>query len=165
MHRGKLGMRSAVVALALVGLVGAACGTTTSSGSGSASPATTTPAAQAGYGGEGLYGGGAYGGAGGGATSPPASPAGAVSATVQQGAGGQLVFSPASLTVKKGDAIEVSNVGSIPHTFTITGQAVDVVNSGGQSQDVAIDLAPGTYTFFCSFHVSLGMQGSLTVTG
>lgn len=161
MHRGMLGVRPAVVALALVGLVGAACASNYSSGSGS--PAATTPAAQAGGGGGGLYGGGAYGG--GGATSPPASPVGAVSATVQQGAGGQLVFSPASLTVKKGDIIEVSDVASIPHTFTITGQDVDVVNSGGQSQDVAIDLAPGTYTFFCSFHVSQGMQGTLIVTG
>jgi plastocyanin len=33
-----------------------------------------------------------------------------------------------------------------------------------QSQDVVIDLQPGTYDFFCRFHKTLGMTGTLTVT-
>jgi plastocyanin len=99
------------------------------------------------------------------ATSPPATSASpsAAGATVQQGAGG-LVFSPTTLTVKKGESITVTNVGSASHTFTITGRGVDVVNSPGQSQGVTINLAPGTYEFICRFHVSLGMKGTLTVT-
>ena len=83
--------------------------------------------------------------------------------TVQQGAGG-FVFSPTTLTVKKGESITVTNVGSASHTFTITDKGIDVVNSPGQSQNVSITLAPGTYQFICRFHVSLGMKGTLTVT-
>ena len=32
-----------------------------------------------------------------------------------------------------------------------------------QQSKVKIDLPPGTYPFFCSFHQSLGMTGTLTV--
>ena len=95
-------------------------------------------------------------------TSPPSSSA--VAVTVQQGAGG-FVFAPSTLAVKKGDSLAVTNVGTASHTFTITGKGIDVVNSPGQSQSVTINLAPGTYQFICRFHVSLGMRGSLTVTG
>jgi len=85
--------------------------------------------------------------------------------TVQQGPGNQLVFSPTTLTVKQGTAITVSNVSSAtPHTFTITGKGIDITNNGGQSQQVTISLPPGTYPFFCRFHVSSGMKGTLVVT-
>jgi plastocyanin len=132
------GRKSLVGIAALVALVGAACGK-------SSSPSTNPTQAPA--------------------TSPPATSTStsAGGATVQQGAGG-LVFSPVTLTVKKGASISVTNVGSASHTFTITGKGIDVVNSPGQSQSVAIDLAPGTYEFICRFHVSLGMKGTLTVT-
>ena len=153
------GLRYPIVAAAVAALVGAACA------SGSSTPpaaGSTSPAANAGGGG--LYGGGGYGGGPGGGPSPSAS-AGAAAATIQQGAGGQLAFSPATLTVKQGDVIEIADVSAIPHTFTIDGQGIDVENSGGQSQSVTIFLAPGTYSFFCRFHVSSGMKGTLTVTG
>jgi plastocyanin len=29
---------------------------------------------------------------------------------------------------------------------------------------VTLNLPPGTYPFFCSFHVSQGMKGTLTLT-
>jgi plastocyanin len=96
-----------------------------------------------------------------GSASGTGSSSGAV--TLRQGSGG-LVFTPSSLTVKKGQSIEVSNVGSSSHTFTITGKGIDVVNDPGQSQTVSITLAPGTYPFICRFHVALGMKGTLTVT-
>lgn len=83
--------------------------------------------------------------------------------TLKQGAGG-LVFSPTSLTVEKGASLEVSNVGSSAHTFTINGKGIDVVNDPGQSQKVTITLAPGTYPFVCRFHEAQGMKGTLTVT-
>lgn len=84
-------------------------------------------------------------------------------AKLEQGAGG-LVFSPTSLTVKKGTSIDVSNVGSSSHTFTINGKGIDLVNDPGQSQKVTITLAPGTYPFVCRFHEAQGMKGTLTVT-
>jgi plastocyanin len=86
-------------------------------------------------------------------------------ATLEQGAGGALVFAPKTLAVKQGTTITVSNVGSAPHTFTVTGQNIDTENQPGQSQQVAIDLAPGSYPFICRFHVSQGMTGTLIVQG
>ena len=130
-------------------LVGAACA--------KSAPTTAGTTGGSPRGGGGGYGGGnQYGGGGGGTPS-----AGGV--TLQQGAGG-FVFSPADFTVKQGETITVSNVGTAPHTFTVQGQGIDITNSPGQSAQVTIDLPPGTYTYICSFHVQLGMQGTLTVT-
>jgi plastocyanin len=74
-------------------------------------------------------------------------------------------FTPATITVKHGDTITVSDTNpSTPHTFTIKGTNIDVANNAMQSQDVVIDLKPGTYDFFCKYHASRGMTGTLTVT-
>ena len=137
-------------------LLGAACAGKGPAASGATSPPPTTPPTRGGGGGYGGYGGNL----GGGTTS-----GGTAVATVQQGPAGQYVFSPSKLTVAKGQTIDVKNVGTIPHTFTIQGKGIDVVNQAGQSQEVKIDLAPGTYTFICNFHVNLGMHGTLIVKG
>ena len=135
-------------------LIGAACATKSPSAAGRTTPAPT--ATGGGIGGYGGYGGG-YGGSSQGSA--------VTAATVQQGPGGQFVFSPVRLTVTKGQTVDVKNVSSVSHTFTIQGRGIDVVNNGGQSQKVEIDLAPGTYTFVCRFHQSLLMQGTLIVKG
>ena len=99
------------------------------------------------------------------ATTPASTPPTTGGPTLQQGAGDQLVFSPTTLTVKQGTSITVSNVStSTPHTFTVTGKGIDITNNGGQSQQVTINLPPGTYPFICRFHVSSGMKGTLVVT-
>jgi plastocyanin len=86
--------------------------------------------------------------------------------TVNQGPNGQLVFSPTSLSVHQGETITIANVSpSAAHTFTIKGQKINVVNQPGQSATQTIGLAPGTYTFICTFHVKSGMMGTLTVSG
>jgi plastocyanin len=73
-------------------------------------------------------------------------------------------FSPANLSVNQVDTIAVKDATTgTPHTFTIEGKGVDVVNDAGQTQTVTIDLPPGTYPFICRFHSSLGMKGTLTV--
>ncbi len=82
---------------------------------------------------------------------------------LEQGPGDALVFSPTELKVKQGDTITVKNVSSMPHTFTINGKGIDVVNQPGQTKNVTIDLPPGTYEFICRFHVSSGMKGTLVV--
>jgi plastocyanin len=84
-------------------------------------------------------------------------------ATLEQGTGDALVFSPTTLTVTKGTTISVSNVGSTAHTFTVTGQSIDTENQPGQSQQVTIDLTAGTYPFVCRFHEGEGMTGTLIV--
>jgi plastocyanin len=107
---------------------------------------------------------------GNGSTSPSKSPAtetasapAAGGATLEQGPGNALVFSPTKLTVTHGQTITVKNVGDRAHTFTISDQGIDVVNEAGQSQQVTINLAPGTYDFICRFHVASGMKGTLVV--
>jgi plastocyanin len=137
-------------------LIGAACATKSPSAAGPTTPVSPTIVGSGGGRGYG-YGGGASGGGTGSAGTP--------AATVKQGPSGQYVFSPSKLSVTKGQTIDVKDVGTIAHTFTIQGKGIDVVNQAGQSQQVKIDLAPGTYTFICNFHVNLGMQGTLTVTG
>jgi plastocyanin len=73
-------------------------------------------------------------------------------------------FVPSTATIAVGD-VELVNEGESPHNFTIEGQGVDVDVDPGTTTTQPIDLAAGTYTIFCAFHRSDGMQGSLTVEG
>ena len=99
-------------------------------------------------------------------STPSGSPqGGGGSNTIEQGPGGQLVFSPATISVKAGATLTIKNVGSVAHTFTVTGQGIDITNDTGQTHQVTISLPAGTYPFVCRFHESLGMKGTLTVTG
>ena len=87
-----------------------------------------------------------------------------VPVTLKQGPGGSLTFAPANLTVTQGQVVTVKNVGVAPHTFTVTGQSINVTNAIGQSQKVTVNLPPGTYPFVCTFHQAQGMTGTLVVT-
>jgi plastocyanin len=71
-------------------------------------------------------------------------------------------YSPAEPVIAAGD-VELVNEGSSPHTFTIEGEAVDVEVAAGGTGTATIDLDPGTYTLFCEFHRSQGMETTLTV--
>ena len=73
-------------------------------------------------------------------------------------------FQPPSLSVASGAELELDNEGDSPHTFTIDGQGIDTQVAAGGQDKITLDLAPGTYSFFCRFHQSLGMKGSITVT-
>jgi plastocyanin len=73
-------------------------------------------------------------------------------------------FDPNSLTVASGAELELDNEGQNPHTFTIDGEDVDEQVNAGENAKVTLDLAAGTYQFYCKFHKSLGMVGSLTVS-
>ncbi len=159
MTEGRFWVKPAAWAVALM-LLGAACAkssppTASGAGYGSGGGGDTPAASPTGGSGGSTKGGYGYGsGGGGGGDVAPGS--------LEQGAGG-FTFSPSTLTVKKGDTLTVKNVGSVPHTFTIDGEAIDVVNQPGDSQKVKIGLAPGTYTFVCTYHQSLGMTGTITV--
>jgi plastocyanin len=143
-----LGWRRATVGGAVVlMLTGTAC---RGSGTTSASPAgpgglATTPV-------------GPNGGTGGGGNPNPTE-TGVLTVTQDN-----FQFDPTMITVNGGSTISVQNLnGTTPHTFTIKDSDVDVVNDHGQTSNVKIDLPPGTYTFFCRFHVSLGMKGTIVV--
>jgi plastocyanin len=100
-----------------------------------------------------------YGGGGGVASSPTAGGGGGV--TVNQT---NFKFGPSNPSVASGGSIKIVNASNTSHTFTVTGQNIDVVLNGGKSQSVTVSLPAGTYPFECRFHAGLGMKGTLTVT-
>ena len=74
-------------------------------------------------------------------------------------------FTPATVKVDSGDAIELTNTNpQTPHTFTVIDEDIDVSLDPGSSNTVKIDLPPGTYPFECKFHSSMGMRGTLKVS-
>ena len=104
----------------------------------------------------------------GGAATPPSTPAATTAAaatlTIPTGAAtpGNPAYEPASLTVKKGDAINVENKDSSPHTVT-SGTGVEDPNAGkmfdtsiitpaGSAQVATADLEAGEYDFHCAVH-------------
>ena len=77
---------------------------------------------------------------------------------------------PATTTIPSSVTFTVHSDGPTPHNFNLRDDTGSVVISSedlrtGESDTVAGQLVPGTYTFFCAFagHESLGMHGTLTV--
>ena len=104
---------------------------------------------------------------------PAATTAAAATLTIPTGAAtpGNPAYEPASLTVKKGDAINVENKDSSPHTVT-SGTGVEDPNAGkmfdtsiitpaGSAQVATADLEAGEYDFHCAVHPF--MTGTLRV--
>jgi len=93
-----------------------------------------------------------------------ASTAAAATLTIPVGAAtpGNPSYDPLSLTVKKGDEIDVVNKDSSPHTVT-SGKAPDapdvgkqfdtsIVNVGASAKVATATLEPGEYDFHCAVH-------------
>ncbi len=77
-----------------------------------------------------------------------------------------FLFNPTVLTGSAGQSlkIEIHNGGSVPHTFTIDDENVDVLVQPGQ--DTSVDVAfpdSGVVEFYCRFHHGSGMAGELKV--
>jgi plastocyanin len=134
--RGRLGLLSGLLVL---GLVAAACGS-----NGGGSNATTPPASTGG--GQTTGGGQSSGGDN------------EAKVTMQN-----IAFNPTTVTVAQGGTIELDNMDSVTHTFTVEGQSLDKTINSGEDTSVTVDLSPGSYSFHCKIHPS--MTGTLTVTG
>ncbi|MGD9794361.1 MAG: cupredoxin domain-containing protein [Acidimicrobiia bacterium] len=78
---------------------------------------------------------------------------------------GDSFFQPTcTLSLPKGTAtITIANTGSILHNITIPGQKIDKNVSPGQTINVAVDLSAGDVVYYCKFHRTSGMVGSLAV--
>jgi plastocyanin len=99
--------------------------------------------------------------------------AAAATLTIPMGAvtPGNPAYEPASLTVKKGDAIEVVNEDSSPHTVTSgtgledpnAGQMFDtsIITPAASAQVATADLEAGEYDYHCTVHPF--MTGKLIV--
>ena len=151
-------MRSrAMIALAALLLLGAACG---SDGGGGASPTAggggASPTADGG-GASPTAGGGGGGGDGGGGGGDGGGGSAAVTVQVNN-----FLFAPSNIEVAAGSEIEVKNGNAnTPHTFTVEGTDIDLELSPTDSEDVTIDVNPGSYDVICRFHGQ--MTATLTV--
>lgn len=168
MLQGRFGLKGAVALAALL-LFASACsngssGSSAGAGVSGSSGASSGASGSSGSGSGGRYGYGSpsSGGSGGGGGSSSSSTGNSVM-TIDQN---NFSFDPATFTVKAGATITIKDANAnTPHTFTIKGTNVDVANNPLQSQDVKIDLQPGTYQFICRYHFSsYGMKGTITVT-
>ena len=79
-----------------------------------------------------------------------------------------VAWSTTELAVKPGDTIEMTNVGQLPHDFTVDELGIqEVTASNGDTVTITIpeDAEPGDFEFYCSVpgHKEAGMVGTLTV--
>jgi plastocyanin len=84
--------------------------------------------------------------------------------SILQGAStqGNPAYDPATLTIKKGDSIQVTNKDSVPHTVTNGKDASDptsgklfdtsIINAGSTAQISTAKLSPADYPFHCTLH-------------
>ncbi len=83
--------------------------------------------------------------------------------------GSSFKFTPATLTVKKGDTVKINfkNSGGL-HDFVIDefSAATPRINSGKQTSITFVADKAGTFEYYCSVgtHRAMGMKGTLTVT-
>jgi plastocyanin len=108
----------------------------------------------------------------GGKAVPTVEATGVVHEVAMKSVGGE-VFTPADLTVQRGDVVRfvlesgVHNV-SFPADQNLAGvrlpEASPFLQVPGQTHDILIDLPAGEYNYHCDPHAMLGMVGTLTVT-
>lgn len=119
------------------------------------------------------------------AAAAPSAPAGVPSGPLTPAAGGQVItvelysdangnyFKPSEIHAKKGDVVRytlkvgVHNVHFLPDSNPgksgYPPAPSDMLQLPGQTYDVAVNFAPGTYYFQCDPHAALGMRGHLIV--
>ncbi len=69
-------------------------------------------------------------------------------------------------SVKTGDKVTFKNTGKVPHTATADDSSWDSGNlNAGQDFTTPALTQPGTVTYKCTYHASLGMVGKIIVTG
>jgi plastocyanin len=108
-----------------------------------------------------------------GATTTPSSTT-AMSPTASASAGGEVTiqevdfsFQPNTINANASQAIKIINKGVALHNFSIEGTSIDVDTEPGQTttlEALGPNFAPGTYTFFCKYHRSQRMVGTLVAS-
>lgn len=83
--------------------------------------------------------------------------------------GSEFKFSPASISLTKGETVKLTfkNTGSLPHNLTIAELGVSTKTIGGGEEDSVTVTADktGSYAFYCSVgsHRAQGMEGKVEV--
>ena len=81
---------------------------------------------------------------------------------------GDYFFKPTVLEGRPGSTVtlELKNVGSVEHNFTVSAQNIDQNIQPGSSAKVTVTIPKsGAVSFFCKFHESMGMAGALEPNG
>jgi plastocyanin len=94
---------------------------------------------------------------------PPVTPVAGPFAEVTQA---DFRFIPSALVVSTSQGLSIKNLGPSLHNLSITGTQVDQDVQPGQSTNteaIGQVVNPGTYQFFCKYHKSRGMVGTITV--
>jgi plastocyanin len=119
------------------------------------------------------------------ATATPAAPAAAPSGPINPDPGGKVItvqmtsddkgnyFTPAEVHAKKGDVVRftlkvgVHNVHFLADSNSgksgFPAAPSEMLQLPGQTIDVAVQMAPGSYYFQCDPHAALGMKGHVIV--
>ncbi|HTE61736.1 MAG TPA: plastocyanin/azurin family copper-binding protein [Solirubrobacteraceae bacterium] len=141
-------MRKIAIALAALSLVVAGCGGDDEDTAAS-NPAPAPPANQSG--------------------SEPETDAATSTVNVAADPNGGLTFEPTELTAKAGSVtLDFTNGSQVPHDVVVQkgdedlGRTEVITDSETEAQ---LDLAAGSYTYYCSVpgHLEAGMKGTLTV--
>lgn len=75
-------------------------------------------------------------------------------------------FEPPCIAVSSTQQITLANAGNSEHTFTVANGDIDIEVEPGEeatTDETGTDLAAGTYRFYCRYHESAGMVGTLVV--
>jgi plastocyanin len=75
-------------------------------------------------------------------------------------------FTPSAFAISTNQGLSIKNLGPSLHNFSITGTQIDLDVQPGQStntESIGGVVQPGTYEFFCKYHKSRGMVGTITV--
>ncbi len=77
----------------------------------------------------------------------------------------QDVFSPETVTIKVGQVVEWKNTGIQTHSVTFTSDSgiSDALLTSGKTWEIKFTKA-GSFAYECTFHVTLGMIGTVVVT-
>jgi len=98
-----------------------------------------------------------------------ASPASADTVTVYMGSnGGQLVFDPKVVTIKVGDTVKWVNNKAFPHNVVFDGHAELSHKKLAQKPKAELESTfneAGEFSYYCSPHRGVGMQGKVIVEG
>ena len=119
------------------------------------------------------------------ASATPAPATGATHDVQMVGDASGYKFNPASLTIKRGDAVRFTNVSGGPHNATFWPDSIPAGAQGALSANMPDTTAPltgpllltpnqtytvsfanvpaGTYKYYCTPHLALGMKGVIEV--
>ena len=79
---------------------------------------------------------------------------------------GEFYFEPSTVTIPAGTTVRLilTNVGSIPHTFTVSELNIDVTLNPGETVEIEVTVEEaGEFELVCRFHIAQGMVGTFVV--